>query len=257
MNELNSPAIHGEQVAGRGVRVRKTLNALSAHLNINVFDIAELLYEAQENNYVYEWGYESIPDFAEKELGIKESKARYLARIVRIYRAVGLTRKDCEGIHTSKLREISSLNPEGSWFNKETKENEPLDEHIVRLITDARDMTLNAIKEEVAKLKGQVGPDRRVIRSFSTTQSAWDNVFVPAMEKIRRRLGSENRDNDGNAKEYKDGVVYEMMAAEINADPNFEEPLELPNEVEGLVADPETPVDNSGNAPVHLPQELI
>ena len=257
MNELNPPAIHGEQIAGRASKVRKTLNALSTHLNLNVFDIAELLYEAQENNYVYDWGFKSVPDFAEKELGIKESRARYLARIVRVYRAVGLSRKDCEGIHTSKLREITTLDPDGSWFNKETKENEPLDEHIVRLITDAPDMTLNAIKEEVAKLKGQVGPDRRVIRSFSTTQSAWDNVFVPAMEKIRRRLGSENRDDEGNAKEYKDGVVFEMAMAEINADPNFEEPLELPNEIEGFVADPETPVENSSSAPVHLPQEMI
>ena len=255
---MNDPvAIIGEAIAGRSATVRKTLQKLSLNIDKSLFDAAELLHEAQENNYFSTWGYASLPEFAEQELGIKRSRAQYLARIVKVYRAVGLSREAVEHIHTSKLREISTLKPKGTYFNRTEGKNEDLDEHIVRLMLGADDMTLIQIKEEVARLKGQIGPDRRVIRSFSTTQSAWEGVFVPAMEKIRRRLGSEQRDDGGNAKEYSDGVVYEMMAAEINADPNFEEPNELPEEIAGLVAEPELPSENTEVKPMYLPKEML
>ena len=168
-----------------------------------------------------------------------------------------MKREAVEKTHISKLREIARLKPEGSFFNKKEGKNEPLADHIVRLFLDADTLTLAQIKEEIAILLGQIGPDRRVIRSFSTTQSAWEGVFVPAMEKIRRRLGSEQRDDGGNAKEYSDGVVYEMMAAEINADPNFEEPNELPEEIAGLVAEPELPSENTEVKPMYLPKEML
>lgn len=253
----DSVAIHGEQISGRAAAVQRTLVALSAHLNVNEFDIAELLYEAQENNYCHDWGFPSLPEFAEKKLGMKKRRAQYLARVVRVTRAVGLTRKACEHVHTSKLREITRLNPKGSYFNKEKHENEPLDEHIVQLILNADEMTVKQIKAEVARLMGQVGPDARVVRNYSTTQSAWDNVFVPAMERIRRKLGSEQRDDEGQAKEYSDGVVFEMAMAEILSDPNFEEPMELPEEIAGLVAEPEVPTENGVEKPTSLPQEKI
>lgn len=250
-------AIYGEAIAGRSATVRKTLSTLTKNINYSTFDLAELFFEAQENNYYFNWGYASLPDYAEIELGVKKRRAQYLARIVKVYRAVGLAREAVEHIHTSKLREIATLDPKGSFFNRIEGKNEPMDEHIVRLFTDADELTLVQIKDEVARLKGQTGPDRRVLRSYSTTQSAWDGVFVPGMEKIRKRLGSENRDDAGNAKEYSDGVVYEMAFAEINADPNFEEPNELPEEIAGLVAEPELPVDNTEEKPMHLPQEMI
>lgn len=254
---MENVAIYGEQEAGRAASVRKTLSSISKHIGANTFDLAELLYEVQENNYYSLWHFSSLPDYAEKELGLKPRKAQYLARIVKVYRAVGLTREAVEHTHTSKLRVIATLKPNSSFFNKDEKKNEPMDEHIVRLLLNAEDMTLTQIKDEVARLKGQVGPDRRVVRSFSTTQSAWDHVFVPAMEKLRRRLGDEGRDDAGNAREYPDGVVYEMAMAEINSDPNFEEPNELPGEIVGLVAEPELPTEDLENKPALIPQEMI
>lgn len=253
---MHEQVIVGENIAGRSATVRKTLQSLASYSNANLLDMAELLYEAQQNNYCHTWGYPSLPEFAEKELGMKPRRAQYLSRIVLVYKAVGLERKNVEHVHISKLREIARLKPESYFFNLDTRANEPLEEHIVKLFLDADELSLQKVKDEVARLLGQVGPDRRVVRSFSTTQSAWDNVFVPAMEKIRRRLGSENRDDAGNAKEYSDGVVYEMMAAEINADPNFEEPNELPEEIAGLVAEPVMPIENIEEKPTPLPKEI-
>jgi hypothetical protein len=227
------PAIYGEQVAGRAARVRKQLKDLSADVRSSTFDLADLLFEAQENNYPNVWGYASLPEYAAKELGLKERKAQYLARITKVCLAVGLKRVQYEPAGISKLREICTLDPEGTYWNVAEHKSEPLDEHIVRLILDSDKMNVDKVKLEVAKLKGQVGKDRRVLRSYSTDITAWQNVIDPAIELARKLLGSKGRDDSGNAKEYSEGECYECICAAFLADPNnAEDPtnLEMPTE---------------------------
>src|ERR1039458_2290979 len=164
---MHEQVIVGEQVAGRAARVRNTLKDLSGDVKSSTFDMADLLHEAQENNYISGWGFASLPDYAEQELGLKPRKAQYLARITKVCLAVGLKRAQYEPAGTSKLREICTLDPEESYFNILDHVNEPLDEHIVRLILDSDKMNVDQVKMEVARLKGQVGRDRRVLRSYS------------------------------------------------------------------------------------------
>lgn len=224
----NPPAMHGEAVAGRSAQVRRSLMSMVSNLNTNTFDLAELLYEAQEQHYPSAWGFNSLPEYAEKELGLKARKAQYLARIMKVCKVVGLKREQFESAGTSKLREITRLDPEGTFWNKDKHVSEPLDEHIVRLILDHDKMNVEQVKDEVARLLGQSGPDRRVMRSFSTDQSTWDNVMKPALETARRMLGSQGRDTDGQAKDYPDGVCWEVIAATFNADPNNQPEPEEP-----------------------------
>lgn len=257
MEQLNPPVIIGEQVAGRSAQVRKALAHLSTEVTGTTMDLAELLYEAQENNYASQWGFPSLPIFAEKELGMKPRKSQYLSRIVRVYRAVGLTRVACENVPMTKLRVITSLKPEGTFWNKETKISEPLDEHIVRLITEANELTLKQVEEEVARLKGMDGLNRRITRSYNTDQSTYDNVIKEAFEVIRRRLGSAGRDDSGDAKDYTDGVCIEMLCADFLADPHNQEPEELPEEIAGLVADAGMPEEQSSATQITLPTEEI
>lgn len=231
IENLNPPAIHGEQVAGRAARVRKTLKDLSSQRKTSNFDLADLLHEAQENNYYSEWGYASLPDYAAKELGLKPRKAQYLARITKVCWAVGLTRAQYEPVGTSKLRGICTLDPKGKFYNTAEHVNEPMDEHIVRLILDSDTMTVEEVEDEVLRLKGRTGPDRPVIRSTSYVKSVWDNVIKPARELARQVLGSAGRDDGGNAKEYSDGACDEIIYAAFLADPsNGPEPQELPTE---------------------------
>ena len=61
-----------------------------------------------------------------------------------------------------------------------------LDELIVDLILDAPELTIQQVKERVAILKGQVGDDRQVIRSYGVTENCWTNVIKPAMELADR-----------------------------------------------------------------------
>jgi len=227
--------VHGEAIAGRSATVRKELARMATHTVVTMSEMIELLCEAEEKGYATQWGYASLPVYGEAELGLKPSKTRYLARIGKVMKAVGLKRGQWEAAGISKLREIARLEPETAFFNRDTRVSEPMDEHIVRLILDHDKMNTNQVKDEVARLKGQTGPDRRVIRSYSTDASSWDNVIKPAMEKARMLLGSKNRDAEGKAQDYGDGVCIECICASFNADPNNEpEPedsvLELPME---------------------------
>jgi hypothetical protein len=198
--------------------------AMVANLSTNTFDLAALLHEARENNYPTAWGFSSLADYASQELGLKQRKSEYLTRIMRVTKAVGLTRPQFEPCGVSKLREITRLDPEGTFWNKDEHVSEDLAEHIVRLILDSDKMNVEQVKEEVARLKGQVGKDRRVIRSYSTDVTTWTLVISAAIEKARKYLGSKGRDEEtGNAVEYSEGACYECICAAFNADLNYEE----------------------------------
>ena len=170
-----------------------------------------------------------MADYGAKELGLKERKVQYLVRMVRICNAVGVKRADYEPVGVSKLREITSLDPNASYFNTLTKNNESMAEHIVDLLSRAEDMTYDQVKHAVAVLKGETGENQRVWVNYPVTKSCMDNVILPARELVRKRLGSAPiRDEAGNAIEYSDGVAEEMIHAEFIADPgNYtEEPDE-------------------------------
>ena len=215
---MENAIVVGEAVAGRAASVRKALMYLSSGINHSSLDLAELLYEAQTNGYPSQWGFESLADYAQRELGLKPRKSQYLSKIISVMRAVGLKRTQFEHAGTSKLREISTLDPTGSYFNKDTHANEPLVDHIVRLVLDSDEMTVQQTHDEVLRLQGRTGPDSPVTRSYTVPRSAYEHVIKPAFEIIRMRLGSQSRDADGLAIEYKDGTVLEMICAEVLSD---------------------------------------
>src|SRR4051812_46473347 len=128
---MHEAVIVGEAVAGRAIEGRRKLLMLNNGVNVSLLDVGELLYEAQENHYLNGWGFDSLPTYASKELGMKPRKAQYLARIIRVCRTVGLKREQYEFAKIGKLREIARLDPEGNFWNYIDKVNEPLDEHIV------------------------------------------------------------------------------------------------------------------------------
>jgi hypothetical protein len=218
--QLNPPAIYGEVVAGRASTVRKDLQRLTASMQHSTFDLADLFYEAQREAYFLQWGFDSLSEYAIKELGIKESKARYLSRIVKVCRDIGVARKDYEPAGISKLREITTLDPDGFFFDTEKNQNFPLDEIIVDLILDAPDLSLQEVKDKVDLLKGQVKENKQVLRTFGITQSCWDNTIEPALEMAARKMGSAGRDASGNAVEYSMGAKLEVICASFVQDPN-------------------------------------
>ena len=234
----------GEQVAGRAASVRRNLMAMVSNLSTNTFDLALLLHEARENNYASAWGFSSLAEYAEKELGLKKRKSEYLTRIVKVARAVGLLREQYEPCGVSKLREITRLDPEGTFWNKDEHVSEDLAEHIVQLILDHDKMNVQQVKDEVARLLGQSGPDRRIMRSYSTDITTWTSVISVAIERARKFLGSKGRDEQGNAKEYSEGECYECICATFNADPNYDEDPGEGIPTEETQAAPTLPMEN-------------
>lgn len=210
----------GEQVTGRAARVREKLKDLTSNIKASTFDIADLLFEAEENNYSSKWGYASTVEYGQEELGLKKRKTQYLTRITKVCRQVGLKRERYEPSGISKLRAITTLDPEGTYWNAAEHVSEPLDEHIVRLVLDSDRMTVEQVENEVLRLKGRTGVDRPVLRTTSYPLSVWENVIKPARELARQLLGSAGRDDSGNAKEYSDGACDEVIHAAFLADPN-------------------------------------
>lgn len=227
---MHEQMIVGEAIAGRSATVRRDLLRLSGDVAVQTLDLAELLYEVQTNGYAQSWGFESLADYAQRELGLKPRKSQYLSKIISVMQAVGLKRAQFENAGITKLRDITVLDPEGSFFDKETRVSEPLDAHIVRLVVDASDMTVEQVREEVLRLQGRLGPDRPTTKSYTVPCSAYDLVIKPAFELIRMRLGSQRRDAEGKALEYSDGAVLECMCAEVLSDVHNQPEDELPME---------------------------
>jgi hypothetical protein len=239
--------LHGEPVAGRAAQVRKQLLRMASNMAVSTYDMVELLAEALEHGYPSQWGFSSLPDYGFKELGLKPRKSQYLTRIGKVTKEVGLTRAQWEPAGVSKLREITTLDPQGSYWNPDTHANESLDEHIVRLILDSDNMTVEQIKEEVLRLQGRTGADRPVHRTTTYPKSVWENIIKPARELARKLLGSAGRDDEGNAKDYSDAVCDEMIYSRFLTDPNNEED---PGD------NPELPEEET-QAPPTLPMETI
>lgn len=215
MNE-NTPAIYGEQIAGRAATVRKVLSALAGNVTEATFDIAELLTEAKSTGYFRAWGYETLAEYAQKELNIRQRKSQYLVRIVQVCKHLGVDRKHYEPIGVTKLREITRLNPDDFYFNPTTKTNEKMAEHIVQLLADAPDMTADKVEERVKELLGQTGDDEMVwIPAFPVKRAVRDKIILVAQELARRLLGSAGRDQEGMAVEYSTGATMEVICADF------------------------------------------
>ena len=222
MEKLNPQVIVGDAVAGQSALLRKRMRLLAGDLVRHTFDLAEAFLLAQETRCYAEWGFESLPEYAEVELGVKPRKAQYLSRIAKVMRDCGLKRADYEGAGLTNLRAISTLDPKGTYYNREEKQHESLVDHIVDLVASAPELSTQGVEERVAHLKGLDGENALVTKSYTVTKSCYENTIKRCFESIRMRLGSAGRDGTGAAKEYNDGAVVECLAAEYNSDPrNF------------------------------------
>ena len=191
--------LYGEQQAGRAASVRKILSVLASNVHEATFDIAELLAEAKSTGYFRSWGYETLADYAQKELHIRQRKSQYLVRVVQVCRHLGIERKHYEPVGITKLREITRLNPEDFYFNPKTSTNEKMADHIVQLLADAPDLTADQVEERVKELLGQTGEDEMVwMPAYPVKRAVRDKIILVAQELARRLLGSAGRDSEGH-----------------------------------------------------------
>ena len=221
---MNPPAIIGEAVAGaeasRSSHVMQELEKRCKGIEKDTFDIADLLAEVREHKYYEGWNYESFGAYVTAVLGMKERQAQYLVRIVQVSAFLGLPRSRYEHLGITKVREIFSLDPKGFFVNQELAQNEPLCDHILRLIEEAPQMSVVEVKEEVKRLKGLDGENSLVWCRAQMGKQAKAEVYDRALELCKMKLGSAGRDSDGNAIEYSDGAALEAICQDFLSDPN-------------------------------------
>lgn len=241
IENLSPPAIHGEAIAGQSTSIRKQLMLAVEDLKERTFDLAELLYTAKSQGFFRQWGYGSITEYGEVELGLKPSKTQYLVRIVEVMAEVGIERKEYEPVGVTKLREIKRLDPKGEYFNGESLES--LSDHIKRLVTEASSLTTSKISLEVDRLLGMTDGNRIVLRTLSFTENGWSNVVEKAVELVRKEMGSKGRDSSGMAEDYPAGKCIEMICADFLADPNNDVPIEIAVEPSDAITSGDIPLE--------------
>jgi len=223
-DEFNQPAIIGEagagQEAARSAEVLKKLESLTKGIEKETFDIAEPLAEVREQRYFELWNYETFWAYAAAALGIGKRQAQYLLRIVAVSEIMGIPRAKYENLGISKVKEIFSLDPHGFFTNHAAATNEPLHEHIAKLLDSASAMSFEDIKAEVARLKGMDKENSLVWIRTKMTKSAKENVYDKAVELARAQLGSAGRDEEGTAVEYSEGAALEVICSDFLSDPN-------------------------------------
>jgi hypothetical protein len=211
----------GEAVAGQSAKVRKQLEQLIASVNSSAFDIGELLYTVKKNGY-----YNDFNTFAEftKSLDIKQRKAQYLTRIVEVMSEIGIPRDKYQPLGIAKLREIASLDINGTWTNPNTEEGTesvpiPIKSFVVGFVDKGSEMSLEEIKNHVKTLKGLIGSEAMSFIHLYVKQSALDNTIKPALQLAKKVLGSAKKDDEGISQDYSDGSAAEMIFADWLSDP--------------------------------------
>lgn len=214
--ETNQTYLVGEQVAGQSAKVRKQLEQIINKVNSSSFDIAELLYSIKKNGY-----YEGFTTFTEyvKTLDIKPRKAQYLTRIAQVMGELGITREKYEPLGTAKLREITSLDVNGTWVNPESKVEIPVKSFIEGFVEKGSEMGLEEIKNHVKTLKGLVGVEAMGWLHLYMKQIAIDNTARPALLLAKKKIGSVSKDDEGMSHDASDGAAAEMVFADWLADP--------------------------------------
>lgn len=219
MNDINiitPPAIYGDAVAGDAARTRSALESLIENVNKSNFDIADLCYKIKSRGHYAP--YATFQEYS-KTLNLKARKIQYLTRMAEVMDQVGITRAQYEPLGIAKLREVTSLEPGQVWINPDTKAETPIKEFIIGFVNQGADISLEDIKLHVRTLKGFVGENDLVWRNICFTRLVAEQVFDPAVEMTRNRLGSVGKDDEGMSKDASEAACVEVWAVEYMNDP--------------------------------------
>lgn len=124
-----------------------------------------------------------------------------------------------EPVGVSKLRGITSLDPNGKWLNTDTAELIPLSGFIRGFIDKHKELSLEELKAHIKLLKGLVGDDALKTYRFQVPQLVADNTIDPALDLARKQIGSVHKDDEGVSHDAKDGACWEVIAIGFLLDP--------------------------------------
>jgi hypothetical protein len=219
---IPSTVIVGEAVAGQAAadRARAMLESIIQNIDKQTLDAAELLYTIQSKG-LYSPDYNTYKEYT-RSIGLKDRKAEYLPKIVKVMAQVGIPRTKYGSLSISRLREITSLDPDKTWTNPETGEQTPLTLFIQGFVDKGEEIEMEDLKQHIRTLKGFVGENALTHVNFCVTVAALSNTIRPALEKMKALIGSVGKDDDGISKDASDGAALEAMSVEILNDPTLQ-----------------------------------
>jgi hypothetical protein len=216
---MHEQQIVGEAVAGHSHEVRMKIKALVDQMSTDNFTLAELLFEVKSKQYYSGYGFNTFKEYA-ASVGVKPSRAYYLARIVEVMSATGFERKQYEPLGIVKLKEITKLepgqqSPDGKFDHTS---------YIQQMVTEPDKFTTEDVISIVAEAQGKVGENKFVWWNVNMLWSVRENIIKPAIALAKKLVGTVDTDDDGMAKDASDGRALELICADFLSDPNHAEP---------------------------------
>jgi hypothetical protein len=209
--------IVGTVVAGEANKAKKQLETLIKTIDQSNFDIADLCYNIKKKGFFHP--FTTFQDYY-KTLKIKPRKIQYLTKMAEVMHAVGIDRSVYEPLGIARMREITSLDPDATWINPNTKAETPMKEFIVGFVEAGESITTEQLKQNVKTLKGLTGENDIVWWNLPFTRSAFENTIMPAVELTQATIGSVGKDDEGVSKDASPSTVVEAWAADVLADPS-------------------------------------
>lgn len=219
MGTVTPLTVTGEIIPGQALKARRELESMLHQIDRSTFDLGDQLYLIKKNGFYV--GYTTFSEYIRSYPDlIKPRKAEYLVRIALVMDVLGIPREQYEPVGISKLREITSLDPDGTWHDPESNMDIPLSVFIKDFVFHkAKEMHLDEIKKHVKTLKGLVGDNAMKRKSFWVSQQVDQETIMPAVELARRQIGSTHKDDEGMSQDAKDGACWEVIAISFLNDP--------------------------------------
>ena len=147
---------------------------LKIAISDNYYELGVILREVREGMYYAELGYTCMDDYAERRHGFRYRKAAYLIAIVENCEAAEIKKEDVRGIEWSKMKELPELTEDNrkEWLEK------------------ASEMSVEDLKVEVKKSKGEKSIEKKIFMSFSFDASQKE-VVDRALEMAAKMTGSD------------------------------------------------------------------
>ncbi len=188
----------------RSQEVKKKLEAYQDTLTTDKFDIAELLSEANRNDYAADWGYENFEEYlTETKFDVSPREAYYLIKIVDTARELGIERKKLVAAGVSKLKVIVS---------------KAQGEEVIKLINDAPKVTLVDLKKRFEKNAGD-DPDFTWLNVPMKREDKTE-YYDEAIRLCRAITGDTINVNTGQPKDLSEGAALAHICQSYLQDAN-------------------------------------
>jgi len=213
---MTESVLVGEAIAGQAAQARHRLESLINAASQNLFDIGEQLYTVKAEK-MYQPEFNTFREYI-LSLKFKESRARYLARISEVMNSLNIQRSKYEPLGTTRMREITSLDPNGEWVNPENGDKYTIKDFIIKFVDAGETIPIGDLRRHVRTLKGFIGENDLTHVTFTLKRIGYEKNVRPALEKVKLLMGTGPKDEEGNSFLPSDGAALETMAIIVNTD---------------------------------------